>query len=46
VGEGGAGSGSAFEVAGKAMVTAKALVTVAIASVAHTPLRRVGFGST
>ena len=29
-----------------AMVAAKALVTVAIVSVAHSPLRRVGFGST
>jgi hypothetical protein len=33
-------------VAGNAMVTAVALVTVAIASVAHRPLRRVEFEST
>jgi hypothetical protein len=33
-------------VAGNAMVTALALVTVAIASVAHRPLRRVEFEST
>ncbi len=45
-GGGGAGSGSAFDVAGNAMVTALALVTVAIANVAHSPLRRVEFGST
>src|SRR5271166_1620191 len=42
---GGAGSGSAFEVAGNAMVTALALVTAAIASVAHNPLRRAELGS-
>ena len=43
---GGTGSGSALEVAGNAMVTALALVTAAIASAAHSPLRRVEFGST
>lgn len=42
----GAGSGSAFEVAGNAMVTALALVAAAIASVVRSPLRRVEFGST
>jgi hypothetical protein len=42
----GVGSGSAFEVAGNAMVTALAPVTAAIASVAHRPLRRVEVGST
>jgi hypothetical protein len=31
-------SGSAFDVAGNAMVTTLALVTAAIASVAHSPL--------
>ncbi|WP_424748934.1 hypothetical protein, partial [Mycobacterium sp.] len=40
-GGGGAGSGSAFDVAGNTMVTALALVTAAIASVAHTALRRL-----
>jgi len=35
---GGAGTGSAFEVAGSAIVTALALVTAVIASVAHSPL--------
>jgi hypothetical protein len=35
-----------LEVAGNAMATALALVTVAIASVAHSPFRRVEFGST
>ena len=39
-------SAAAFEVAGRATVTANALVTAAIVSVAHGPLRRVGFGST
>jgi hypothetical protein len=39
-------SGSAQEVAGIAMVSALALVTVAIARLAHIPLRRVEVGST
>jgi hypothetical protein len=46
VGDGGAGSGSALDVAGNAMLTAKALVIAALASAAHSPLRRVEFGST
>ncbi|VBA39197.1 hypothetical protein LAUMK191_02822 [Mycobacterium attenuatum] len=42
----GAGSGSAWEVAGSAMVSALALLTVATASVAHSPLRRLVLEST
>ncbi|WP_444980359.1 hypothetical protein, partial [Mycobacterium kiyosense] len=39
-------SGSALDAAGNAMVTTLALVAAAIASDAHNPLRRVGYGST
>ncbi|WP_444547371.1 hypothetical protein, partial [Mycobacterium avium] len=39
-------SGSACEVAGNAMATALAPLTVVIASVVHSPLRRVEVGST
>lgn len=42
----GTGSGSALEVAGSAMVSAPTLLTVAIASVAHSPLRRLVLEST
>jgi hypothetical protein len=44
--DGGAGTGSAFEVAGNATAATKAPVTVAVASVAHNALGRVEFGST
>ncbi|BBZ44095.1 hypothetical protein MPRM_13760 [Mycobacterium parmense] len=40
------GTGSALAVAGNAMLTAVALVTVAIANVAHQALRRAEFHST